>query len=297
MKKRPLLIGFFIFTLIAVFFFIFVYGTTVFIERSPITDEKIAIIRITGIILESSNTIEELEKYNQNPSVKAIILRIDSPGGGVVPSQEIYEEVKKIKIEGKKKIIASMGSVAASGGYYIASASDKIVANPGTLTGSIGVIMELANFEGLLNKVGIESVVVKSGELKDIGSPFRKMSEKERGLLQKLLDDIHGQFIDAVASGRALKKEDIESLADGRVFTGREAKELGLVDELGNLQDAIKVAADAVGIKGKPKIIETKKRFSLIDLLRDFTLLDGMKIDKIIPSRNGTISLKYLLAY
>lgn len=297
MKRRSLLIGLFIFIFIAIFFFIFVYGTAIFIERSPMIDDKIAIIRITGIILESSNTIEELEKYNQNPSVKAIILRIDSPGGGVVPSQEIYEEVKKIKDEGKKKIIVSMGSVAASGGYYIASASDRIVANPGTLTGSIGVIMELANFEGLLNKIGVESVVVKSGELKDIGSPFRKMNERERSLLQKVLDDIHTQFIDAVASGRALKKEDVELLADGRVFTGRQAKEVGLVDDLGNLQDAIKVAADIVGIKGKPKIVETKKRFSFSDLLKDFTLLDGMKIEKIIPSRNGTIHLKYLLTY
>ncbi len=294
MKKRPLLTGFLIFILIAAFFFIFVYGSTILIERSPITDEGIAIIRITGIILDSGSTIEELERYSQNRSIKAIILRIDSPGGGVVPSQEIYEEVRKVKAEGNQKIFVSMGSVAASGGYYIASASDRIVANPGTLTGSIGVIMELANFEGLLNKVGIESVVIKSGEVKDIGSPFRKMSEKEKGILQGLLDDIHSQFIDAVASGRGLKKEDIRLLADGRVFTGRQAKELGLVDELGGLQDAIKIAADAVGIKGKPKIVETKKRFSVIDFIRDFSLLN---MDKISPSRNGTISLKYMLAY
>lgn len=294
MKKRPLVIGFLIFILIAAFFFIFVYGTTIFIEGPSITDDKIAIIRITGVILDSTGTIEELEKYSQNPSVKAIVLRIDSPGGGVVPSQEIYEEVKKIKDEGKKKIIVSMGSVAASGGYYIASASDKIVANPGTLTGSIGVIMELTNLEGLLNKVGIESVVVKSGEVKDIGSPFRKMTEKERGLLQNLLDDIHGQFIDAVASGRGIKREEIKLLADGRVFTGRQAKDVGLVDEMGNLQDAIKVAADIVGIKGKPKVVETKKRFSFIDLLKDFSFLS---MEKIMPSRNGTINLKYQLVF
>lgn len=294
MKKRPLLTGFLIFILIAAFFFIFVYGSTILFERSPLSDDGIAIIRITGVILESGSTIEELERYSQNPSIKAIVLRIDSPGGGVVPSQEIYEEVRKVKSEGNKKIIVSMGSVAASGGYYIASASDRIVANPGTLTGSIGVIMELANFEGLLSKVGIESVVIKSGEVKDIGSPFRKMSEKEKGILQNLLDDIHSQFIDAVASGRGLKKEDIRLIADGRVFTGRQAKELGLVDELGGLQDAIKIAADAVGIKGKPKIVETKKRFSIIDFVRDFSLLN---MDKISPSRNGTISLKYMFAY
>lgn len=297
MKKRALLIGFVIFIIIAAFFFIFVYGTTIFIESSPVTDEKIAIIRITGVILDSNSIIEEIEKYNQNLSVKAIVLRIDSPGGGVVPSQEIYEELKKIKDEGKKKIIVSMGSVAASGGYYIASVSDRIVANPGTLTGSIGVIMELANLEGLLNKVGIESVVIKSGELKDIGSPFRKMDEKERVLLQGVLDNIHSQFIDAVASGRGLKRKDVESLADGRVFTGQQAKEIGLVDELGNLQDAIRVAANMVGIKGKPKIIESKKRFSLIDFLMSSSLLDGIRIEKLIPSRNNTISLKYLLAY
>ena len=294
MKKRSLLIGLFIFIFIAIFFFIFVYGSTIFFENTPIADDKIALIRITGVILESGNTIEELDKFNQNPSIKAIILRIDSPGGGVVPSQEIYEEVKKIKSEGKKKIVVSMGSVAASGGYYIASASDKIMANPGTLTGSIGVIMELANFEGILNKVGIESVVIKSGEVKDIGSPFRKMSDKERGLLQSLLDDIHGQFIDAVAQGRGLKREDVRQLADGRVFTGRQARDIGLVDEIGDLQDAIKLAGDLVGIKGKPKIIETKKRFSIIDFFRDFSLLN---MEKLMPSRRGTININYLLAF
>ena len=178
------------------------------------------------------------------------------------------EEIKKIKQETGKKIIVSMGTVAASGGYYIASASDKIVANPGTLTGSIGVIMELMNVEGFLKKVGLESVVIKSGKRKDVGSPFRTMTPSEKNYLQSVMDDVHAQFIEAVVKGRGLKKEEVVALADGRVFTGRQAMENKLVDELGDLEDAIHVAGKMAGIHGEPRIIETKKKFSLSDLLK-----------------------------
>ena len=184
-----------------------------------------------------------------------------------------------------------MGSVAASGGYYIAAATDKIVANPGTLTGSIGVILEMANVEGLMEKVGVKSVVIKSGKNKDVGSPFRTMSSEEQKLLQSVLDDVHDQFIEAVAEGRGLSEEEVRPLADGRIFTGRQAQGMGLVDELGNLQDAIQLAADIVGIEGKPTVIETKKKFSFTDFLK--SQWQG-SVGSLGISR-GVVRLDYLL--
>lgn len=254
--------------------------------------EKVAVIRIEGVILDSRETVEELRRFRENPSIKAVVLRIDSPGGGVVPSQEIYTEVLKARKEGRLTVVASMGNLAASGGYYIASATDKIVANPGTLTGSIGVIMELANVQGLLEKVGVQSVVIKSGRYKDLASPFRAMSDEDRALLQSVLDDVHDQFIQAVAAGRALKVEDVRDLADGRIFTGRQARTARLVDELGDLQDAIKLAARLVGIPGEPRVVEPRKRFSVRDLL------DSSFFGKVVaPIMQPQISLKYLLAF
>ena len=229
--------------------------------------DRVAIIRIEGVILDAQSTISELKQYSENPLVKAIVLRIDSPGGGVVPSQEIHDAVKRVKNKSNKAVIASMGTVAASGGYYIAAATDRIIANPGTLTGSIGVIMEMANFEGLMKKVGVEGVVIKSGRFKDVGSPLRKMSDEERKLLQSVMDDVHHQFIQAVADGRALEVSDVEPLADGRIYTGRQAKEARLVDELGDLDDAIHIAADIAGMEGEPKVVEPRKRFSFRDII------------------------------
>jgi protease-4 len=185
-----------------------------------------------------------------------------------------------------------MGSVAASGGYYIAAATDRIVANPGTLTGSIGVIMETANVEGLLQKIGVEGVIIKSGKYKDVGSPLRKMSADERGLLQAVMDDVHKQFIEAVAEGRSLELRAAQALADGRVFTGRQAKEAKLVDELGDLEDAIQLAAEVVGIEGEPKVVEPRRRFSLREILDSKLRLMFPKLD-IQPG----VSLKYLMAF
>lgn len=253
--------------------------------------DRVAVVRIEGVIVDSRDAIEELRKYRENPGVKAIVLRIDSPGGGVVPSQEIYSEVLKARAENKVKVVASMGNLAASGGYYIAAATDRIVANPGTLTGSIGVIMELANVQGLMEKVGVQSVVIKSGKHKDLASPFRTMSVEDRAILQTVLDDVHDQFIQAVATGRAMKVEQVRDLADGRIFTGRQARTAKLVDELGDLQDAIKLAGKMGGIVGEPRVVETRKRFSLRDLLGNF--FDG-KLSPLIPSG---INLKYLLAF
>jgi len=299
MKKRhPLLFAFLSLVVLTVIIFIASYALTIGTGNwSLIPGNKIALVRIEGVILDSREVIEELKEYNSNESVKAILLRIDSPGGAVAPSQEIYEEVKKIRDEGKKKIVTSMGSVAASGGYYIASVSDKIVANPGSITGSIGVIMELANVSGLMKKVGVESVIIKSGKYKDMGSVFRTMTKEERDLLQGLMDDVHDQFIEAVAVGRDIEKERLIPIADGRVFTGRQAKELGLVDEIGNMQDAIRIAADMVGIVGEPSILEKKKRFSIMDIIRNRSLIDWIGAGKSIVGGEGIFTMKYILAY
>ncbi len=254
--------------------------------------DRIAVIRVEGVIMDSQVTVGELKRFSENPSVKAIVLRIDSPGGGVVPSQEIYDAVRQVRSKTSKTVIASMGNVAASGGYYIAAATDRIVANPGTLTGSIGVIMETANVEGLLQKIGIEGVVIKSGKFKDVGSPLRKMSEEERGLMQAVMDDVHKQFIEAVAEGRAMELAEAQALADGRIFTGRQAKEAKLVDELGNLDDAIQLAADAVGIEGEPKVVEPRRRFSVRELLES-------QFTRLFPKLDfhPGVSMKYLMAF
>jgi len=205
----------------------------------------------------------------------------------VAPSQEIYEEVRKAVA--KKKVVVSMGSVAASGGYYIASPATRIVANPGTLTGSIGVIMEIPNIEGLMNKLGVKTEVIKSGSHKDIASIFRSMKKEEREILQNVLDNVHEQFIKAVADGRKMLFEDVKKIADGRVFTGEQALKVGLVDELGNLEDAVKTAAKISGIKGEPVVVTKKERFSVINMLRDSV---PNELKDIIPS----VKVKYLLA-
>ncbi len=256
------------------------------------TEDRIALIRVEGVIMDAQSTVGELKRFGENPSVKAIVLRIDSPGGGVVPSQEIHDAVQRVRQKGNKMVIASMGSVAASGGYYIAAATDRIIANPGTLTGSIGVIMETANVEGLLKKIGVEGVVVKSGKFKDVGSPLRKMSDEERALLQSVMDDVHKQFIEAVAAGRALEPTAVQALADGRIFTGRQAKDAKLVDELGDLEDAIQLAADLAGIEGEPKVVEPRRRFSIRELLESRLSVLFPKLDFC-----SGISLKYLMAF
>jgi len=250
---------------------------------SPIGD-KVALVRIEGPIVDSKNPIDEIKEYVKDPSVKAIVLRVDSPGGAVAPSQEIYEEVKKA-VE-KKKIVVSMGSLAASGGYYISAPASRIVANPGTLTGSIGVIMEIPNVEGLMNKVGVKTEVIKSGRHKDIASVFRGIGREEREILQGVLDDVHDQFIKAVAEGRKMLPDQVKKLADGRIFTGKQAVGMGLVDELGNLEDAIKVAAKLSGIKGEPSVVSKKEKFSFMDIVRG-------NLPKELSDIFPTVKLKY----
>lgn len=265
---------------------------TLFPDWDLSDEDRIALVRVEGVILDSQQTVGDLKRFAETPSVKAIVLRIDSPGGGVVPSQEIYDAVKRVRNKNNKMVVASMGTVAASGGYYIAAATDRIIANPGTLTGSIGVIMELANLEGLLKKIGVESLVVKSGQYKDIGSPLRKMSEGDRRILQSVMDDVHRQFIQAVAEGRSLDEAEIRPLADGRIFTGRQAKEMKLIDELGDLEDAIRLAADLVGIEGEPKVVEPRKRFSIRELLESHLFGGLPRLDF-----QAGVRLKYLMAF
>ncbi|PTL36517.1 signal peptide peptidase SppA [Candidatus Methylomirabilis limnetica] len=253
---------------------------------------KVALITVEGAILDSREVIEQLEKYRMNPSVKAIVIRINSPGGGVAPSQEIHEEILKSRRVNKIPIVTSVGSLAASGGYYIASATDLIVANPGSITGSIGVLLQVPNISGLLQKIGVKSVVVKSGQHKDLASPTREMTDSERRILQSMLDDVHNQFIDVVAEGRKIDRKKVEAIADGRIFSGREAQSLGLVDQLGNLQDAIDQAGTLAGIRGKPTVIqERKRRPFLLDLVRGLSPLD---INLPIHSPL-TLSVNYLL--
>ena len=238
---------------------------------------KIGVVPINGVIRDADTIIEHMIAFRNDRQIKAIILRIDSPGGGVGPSQEIYSETRRTSRT--KKVVASLGSVAASGGYYVASAADSIVANPGTLTGSIGVLMEFVRVEELLKKIGVEMQVIKSGEFKDIGSPNRKMTQKEKEMLSALLEDIRNQFVTAVSQGRNMPEEKVLDLADGRIFSGRQAKALGLVDSLGNFRDAVSVAKRLAHIKGEVKLVypQKRRRSLLWDLLfRDLmeTVLD-----------------------
>jgi len=263
-------------------FMLFTIGKAVLPELLLAGKEGVAIVRIEGPILDSYQTIEELKAFADDPLVKAIVVRIDSPGGGVAPSQEIYNAVKRVRNEQNKTVVASMGTVAASGGYYIAVATDRILANPGTLTGSIGVIMQMANFQDLLEKIGVKSVVIKTGKFKDLGSPFRPMVEEERQLLESVMNDTLSQFVEAVAEGRSLEVAEVELLADGRVFTGRQAKSVLLIDEIGDLQDAIKLAGELSGIEGSPRVLETTKPFSITEFLESTFLGD---VRALAPSR------------
>jgi protease-4 len=294
MKKKPILIGIFLVGALAgVFFLLSLFLASILGLNGKIAkSDKIAIINIESIITQSSNTVRQIKKYADDKSIKAIVLRIDSPGGGVAPSQEIYSEILKVRKNSNKIVVTSMGNLAASGGYYIACASDKIVANPGTLTGSIGVIMTFSNIEELMKKIGLKTEIIKSGEFKDIGSPMREFTEKEKKLLQGVIDDVYDQFVNAVSVGRSIAVQKVKELSDGRIFTGRQAFEIGLVDKLGSLEEAIKLAAELVGIEGKPKIVSEKKESNLL-----FKLLEN-KVLSYLPKQLHIIpGLQYLWQY
>jgi protease IV len=221
--------------------------------------EKIAVVELQGEIFSSEETVKQFKKYREDKSIKAILFRVDSPGGGVVASQEIYEEVKKTRDHGKP-IVVSMGALAASGGYYVSCAANRIVANPGTLTGSIGVISQFMRFDPLLTKIGIEGTTIKSGKYKDSGSPFRKMSGDDKSYFQSLMNEVHRQFISVVEEERGLDHDSVLRYADGRVFTGEEAVSMGLVDTLGTYEDAVGIAAKLAGIRGEPSVVKERRR-------------------------------------
>ena len=254
-------------------------------------ENRIGVVGITGLISDSQHIVYQVKKFSQDKRIRGIVLRIDSPGGSVGPSQEIYDEILKAR-KGGTIIYASMGTLAASGGYYIASAAEKIFANPGTLTGSIGVIMAFSNAKGLMEKIGLQPEVIKAGEYKDIGSPARAMTKKEKSLLQSVVSDVHQQFIEAVAIGRGISIEEVTKIADGRILTGRQAHSLNLVDQMGGLQVSIEQLAKKVGIIGIPKIIKEKPRVGLLERILKAAINQPLMDNSSIPSLQYTWHLK-----
>lgn len=235
-------------------------------DEKLVTGSGIGVVEVKGVILDSQETVKQLHDFGRDDDVKAVVLRVDSPGGVVGPSQEIHQEVKKLAA--KKKVVVSMGSLAASGGYYISAPATLIYANPGTITGSIGVLMKFSNIEGLMDKIGMKSFTLKTGKYKDSGSPVRPMTEEEKSLLQGVIDSTHGQFVKAVAEGRKIPLDQVKAIADGRIFSGEQALAAKLVDRLGSLQDAIEEAGRLAGIKGEPEVIHPpKKKKLLLDML------------------------------
>jgi protease IV len=261
-----MLLGFGAFLVLSVLTALFAINT-IFGESSELNvSSGVGVIEVKGIILDPQETVKQLNDFAKDDKVKAVVLRIDSPGGIVGPSQEIWSAVKKLKQ--KKKVIASMGSVAASGGYYIAAPASLIYANPGTITGSIGVLMKFSNLEGLMEKVGMKSFTLKTGKYKDVGSPSRKMTEDEKAMLLSVIESTHTQFVKAVAEGRNLPETTVREMADGRIFSGEQAMGHKLVDRLGTMQDAIEEAGRLGGISGEPHIIKPpKKKHYLLDML------------------------------
>jgi protease-4 len=254
-QGHPIARGLMVLSTVVVLFFAAMFALTVTsggkVGEMLTLGGKVGIVEVKGVIDDSEDVVEALKTFEESPSVKAVVVRIESPGGGVAPSQEIYAAIRRLR--DTKPVVASMGGLAASGGYYIASACDTILANPGTITGSIGVIMEGGNVQGLLQKLGIEPQVVKAGTYKDMGSPVRPMTDAERALLQEMIDSVHTQFITAVAAGRNMDKDQVRALADGRIYSGEQAKVAGLVDALGGHQAAFATAASRGGNTGLPR--------------------------------------------
>jgi len=286
-QRHPILLGLFILTGI---FFLFLGGISLLvsslISQSTRTDifsrkEGVGIVELKGLIVSSEQVLKHLTEFRNNSDIKSIVLRIESPGGAVGAAQEIYQEIKRTSAV--KPIVASMGSMGASGGYYAALGADIILANPGTMTGSIGVIVKFPNLEGLFEKIGYKSEVIKSGPLKDIGASNRPLSEEERTIMQDLIDNVYNQFVRDIATSRSMPEETIFELADGRVYTGEQALELGLIDKLGNFTDAVTIAADLGGLDTEdPQLIypRTERKFSLFNLL---TNAEQSLVDNFVP--------------
>jgi len=286
-QKHPILLGLFILTGI---FFLFLGGISLLISslisHGSKTDifsskEGVGVVELKGLIVSPEQVLKHLTEFRKNTNVKSIVLRIESPGGAVGASQEIYQEVKRTSVV--KPVIASMGSMGASGGYYAALGANTIIANPGTMTGSIGVIVKFPNLEGLFEKIGYKSEVIKSGPLKDVGASDRSMSEEERKLMQDLIDNVYGQFVKDIAAARDMPLDTVKELADGRIFSGEQALEVNLIDRLGNFTDAIAMAAEKGGLDVEdPQLIypEVDRKFSLFNLL---TNAEQSLVDNFVP--------------
>jgi protease-4 len=269
-----------------------VFMATLSEDGLPTGGPRVAVVEIEGIIVDGTAAVRELREHADNPSIKAVVLRVNSPGGVVAPTQEIFSAIQHARKAGKP-VVASLGAVAASGGYYVAVAADRIYANPGTLTGSIGVVMQLANIEGLLKKVGVEYVVVKAGAYKDVGNFARTMSPEERKMLQALLDDVYSQFVEAVSEGRGLEKKDVLAFAEGRIYSGQQALALKMVDELGGFEDAVEAAGKLANISGRPKLVYPRKKFSFRDLLENRLGLPAT--GQLLPALTGIRTPLYLM--
>jgi protease-4 len=250
--------------------------------------KKIGLVSVEDVIYDSRQTCAWLKQLRKNSSVAGVVLRINSPGGAVGPSQEIYREVARYR-QAQKPLVVSMGSIAASGGYYIAAPAHTIFANPGTLTGSIGVIMHLSRYDKLLGKVGVSMRVIKAGKLKDIGSPYRQMQPAEQQLLQGVLNDTHEQFIEDIATGRMISPDTVSAIADGRIFTGRQARQLGLVDSLGGLEDALEYTRQLCGLDPAAGIAEKQEKQPWLNQLLSESHL-GAVMERVTP-RTGLFFL------
>ena len=242
--------------------------------------ERIGVVEIEGVISESRQTMDDIIRFKEDPSIKGVIIRINSPGGSVGPTQEIYREV--VKLKEKKKVFVSMGSLCASGGYYVAAAGEKVYANPSSITGSIGVIMQSVILEDLMKKIGLKSNTIKAGDLKDAGSPFKEMTPEERAYLNEVVKNIHEQFIKDIADGRKMDLEKTRKLADGRVYTGLQAQDAGLVDAIGNFYDTVDSLKKELKIKGKPELVYTEKPFSLSKWI--FSSISKESFESFFPS-------------
>lgn len=259
--------------------------------------DRIAVLEVNGVISDDAALLEELREYGDDGRVRGYVVSINSPGGVVAPSQSIYRELKRLRESGMP-VVAVIGGVGASGGYLVALGADTILAMPGTLTGSIGVIMELPNATELMDKVGVEVAVVKSSEHKDIGSPFRPLEEADRALLESLIQDVYGQFVDVVAEERGLTREAVLAVADGRVVSGQRAVELGLVDGIGNMTDAVAMAGRMAGLGPDPEVLRRREDGpTLLDVLMARTPLG--RLDALGTSLSGmnVPTLKYLIPW
>jgi len=297
MRKHPVILGLVLLIALAAVIYLVFYRAGSQSGRSAkqsfSLNDKIGVVPVEGVITDSLAVTDHIDEFAEDTSIAAVVIRIDSPGGDVAASQEIYDAI--VALKKKKKVVVSMGSIAASGGLLIACAADKIVANPGTITGSISAIMQFANLEELMKKIGVKSSVIKSGQYKDMGSPDRPVTPEEQAIFQSMVDDIYNQFVDVIVRDRKLTREQVVAIGDGRVFTGRKAKEYGLVDQLGDLASAAKLASELAGKGGRYDLVYPReKRSSLFDLIiQNAAEQFGKTIFEQVQKKRGGVGYLY----